>query len=196
MWFSALVSADTIARRHWALMVIEGDEVFYLGDNPVVLQRTFDLKNGKNLGFDVAGVEAFLPLSPKCALYMACPIVGNAIISNYKTAIALHRVARLTILSGSKGGGADLQDAQDVIRRSQRIFRSFTEGEPLVAESANIENLNYLQCSWSLDKLYSNRKDFAFARHVFRKTPQYRDAVKTSLLRKGTIFVPTDSDVG
>jgi Protein of unknown function (DUF4238) len=117
-----------IARRHWALMVIEGEEVFYLGDNPVVLQRTFDLKDGKNLEFDVTGVEAFLPLSPKCALYMACPVVGNAIISNYETAIALLRVTRLAILSSSKGGGADLRDAQDVIRRSQQIYRAFTEG--------------------------------------------------------------------
>jgi|SRR5579872_1138110 len=189
MWLSSLISASEIARRQWALMVIEGDEVFYLGDNPVVLQRTLNPKDGSNLGFDVAGVEAFLPLSPKCALYMACPVIGRAIISNYETATALHRRTRLAIFSGAGGGGADLRISQDIIRRSHNIYKAFAEGAPLVAEPANIENLNYLQCAWSFSKLYSNRKDFVFARYVFRKTPQYRDVVRTSLLEKGRIFL-------
>jgi hypothetical protein len=110
--------------------------------------------------------------------------------------MALHRTTRLAIFSGAKGGGANLRDAQDVIRRSHHIYEAFTEGVPIIADPANIENLNYLQCSWSLSKVYSNRKDFAFARHVFSKTPQYREAVRTSLLEKGRIFVPAEEEGG
>jgi hypothetical protein len=37
------------------------------------------------------------------------------------------------------------------------------------AAPAHIEILSYLQCNWSLGATYSNRKDFAFARRVFRE---------------------------
>ena len=192
IWISSLVTAREIARRHWALMVIEGGEDFYLGDNPVVLQRTRNMRDGSNLGFDVAGVEAFLPLSPKCALYMACPTIGREIIACYEAAMAVHRMVRLAVYSGTNGGGAELREAQSVNRRSHNIYQSFTTGAPLVADPANVENLNYLQCSWSLRKVFSNWRDFAFARQVFQKTPQYRSVVSTSLLEKGRIFFPAE----
>jgi hypothetical protein len=194
MWHSLFVTAHEITRRHWALMVIQDDEVFYLGDNPVVLQRTRNPKDGSGLGFDVPGVEAFLPLSPKCALFMPCRATSREMILRYEAAMALHRVVRLAVFSGVKGGSEELRDAQAVIRGSHHIYKAFTEGTPLVAEPANVENLNYLQCMWSLIAIYSNRKDFAFARRVFRKNPQYRDAVRTSLLEKGRILVPADED--
>jgi hypothetical protein len=196
MWHSSIVAAIEIARRHWALMVIErGNEVFYLGDNPVVLQRTRDPKDGTNLGFDVPGVEAFLPLSPKCALYMPCRATSHEIVVRYEAAMAMHRLVRLAVYSGLKGGSAELQDAQATIRRSHHIYKALTDGTPLAAEPENIENLNYLQCMWSLGAIYSNRKDFAFARRVFRRSPQYRSAVRTSLLEKGRIFFPAEEDV-
>jgi len=196
MWHSSVIAAIEIARRHWALMMIEeGDEVFYLGDNPIVLQRTRDPKDGTNLGFDVPGVEAFLPLSPKCALFMPCRATSHEIIARYDAAMAVHRLVRLAVYSGVKGGSAELLDAQATIRRSHNIYKAFTEGAALAVEPANIENLNYLQCMWALNAIYSNRKDFAFARHVFRKSPQYRSAVRTSLLVKGRILVPDNEGV-
>jgi hypothetical protein len=63
-------------------VVIDRDDVFYLGDQPVVLQRTFDLGNGTNLGFDVQGVEAFMPLCPTCALFMTCRSVSDPLIAS------------------------------------------------------------------------------------------------------------------
>ncbi|CCD97732.1 DUF4238 domain-containing protein [Bradyrhizobium sp. STM 3809] len=192
LWHSLFVVAQDIARRHWALMVIEGDDAFYLGDNPVVLQRTCEPNNGKNLGFDVVGVEAFLPLSPVCALYIACSTISRMIIDTYEQAMAVHRIARAKIFSGGGIGLADLLETQATLRRAGPIYKAFTEGAPLVATPENIDNLNYLQCSWALNKVHSNRKDFAFARKVFRQTPQYRETVRTSVLEKGRILLPPD----
>jgi hypothetical protein len=86
----------------------------------------------------------------------------------------------------------ELRDAQMTIRRSHHIYKALTEGTSLIAEKANVENLNYLQCSWSLTNVYSNQKNFSFARHVFLKSPQYRNAVRTSVLEKGRIFIPVE----
>jgi hypothetical protein len=56
------ILAAEIAHRRWVLMIATGNDTFYLGDNPTVLQRTDNPRDSSNLGFDVAGVEAFLPL--------------------------------------------------------------------------------------------------------------------------------------
>ena len=112
LWESMFIPAGYIARRHWALMVIDTDEVFYLGDNPVVLQRTENPKDGSNLGFDIEGIEAFLPLSPKCALYMPCRATSEDRIGRYQAAIGLHCAVRSHALRGLPGGGEELQTAQ------------------------------------------------------------------------------------
>jgi hypothetical protein len=189
LWESAFITANEIARRHWALMVIEDEEVFYLGDNPVVLQRTDDPKDGSSLGFDVKGVEAFMPLSPKSALYMPCRATSDDRIARYDTAVELHNVARFATLRGLPGGISRLRTAQLVIESLNPLVTAFRTGATLTASRENVENLNYLQCSWSHAAIYSNRNEFAFARRVFRENPQYRSVPTTSLIQKN-VLVP------
>ena len=45
----------------------------------------------------------------------------------------------------------------------------------LQLQPEHVENLNYLECSWARSAIYSNRRDFAFARRVFRENPHYRE---------------------
>lgn len=189
LWESAFLLSARIEARRWALMVIVDDDVFYLGDQPVVLQRTRDQKDRSNLGFDVEGVEAFMPLSPKCALYLPCLSISEEIISRYNAAMALHRAVRTAVLRGISGGTVELIMAQDTIRRSHELYQAFTAGTPIKAQKEHIENLNYLQCSWAHAAVYSNRRDFVFARYVFKNSPQYRSTPKTRVLA-GTAFVP------
>lgn len=185
LWRSAFITAHEIASRHWALLVIEGDEAFYLGDNPVVLQRTENPKDGSNLGFDVEGVEAFMPLSPKCALYMPCRSISGQIIGGYNSALAMHSLVRSAALRGIPGGANELNLAQRVIRQSQPLHLALTTGAPLTAISPNVQNLNYLQCSWAHAAIYANDREFAFARQVFRENPQYRTTPNTMLVALG-----------
>lgn len=193
LWESAFILSARIENRHWALMVIESDEIFYLGDQPVVLQRTMTPTDGSNLGFDVEGVEAFMPLSPKCALYMPCRSISDERIGQYNAAMDLHRAVRSSVLRGGPGGTKELAMAQDVIRKTSELYQAFTSGSPIKAQLPHIENLNYLQCSWAHSGIFSNRRDFTFARHVFKNTPQYRDTPKTRLM-DATAFVPDGFD--
>jgi hypothetical protein len=189
LWDSLFILSEQIENRHWALMVIETDEVFYLGDQPVVLQRTRNPRDGSDLGFDVDGIEAFLPLSPKCAVYMPSRSVSAEIIGRYDAALAQHRTVRTAVLQGVVGGAAELVAAQDTIRRSHELHQALTTGSPIRAITPHVENLNYLQCSWTHSGIYSNRPDFAFARRVFRENPQHRSTPKTRLLNL-TMLVP------
>jgi Protein of unknown function (DUF4238) len=192
LWRCAFVVADGIANRHWTLMMIQSDDVFYLGDNPVVLQRTENPKDGSSLGFDVKGVEAFLPLSPKCALYMPCRSVSDEIIARYENALILHRAVRSAVMRGYHGGAAELRAAQMTILRTHSLYEAFTKGVPFTADEPHVQNLNYLQCSWAHSGVYSDRKDFVFAQRVFRENPQYRSVPCTSALQMGTILVPVE----
>jgi hypothetical protein len=187
-----ILAAD-IARRHWALMIASGEEAFYLGDNPTVLQRTDNPRDGSQLGFDVGGVEAFLPLASQCALYMPCPTTSGERIARYDAALDLHRVVRSAALRGHPGGGDELRIAQLVISRLDPLYQAMTTGVALQAQAEHVQNLNYLQCSWAHSALYSNRRDFAFARRVFRENPQYRDVPTTSLIDM-TALVPDQAD--
>ena len=77
---------------------------------------------------------------------------------------------------------------------TRAAFEAFTEGTPIVAASENIENLNYLQCSWAC-ALYSNRRDFAFARRVSGEHPEYRNVLATPVLETIGRVVADDSTV-
>jgi hypothetical protein len=193
LWDSSFIVSAQIERRHWVLMVIDHDDIFYLGDQPVVLQRSLDPKNGSDLGFDVKGVEAFVPLSPSCALFMPCCSVSDPLIASYEAAMQLHRTVRSAVMRGHPGGSVELATAQDAIRRGGPLYQSYTTGAPLKAKPENIENLNYLQCSWAHAGVFSNRRDFTFARKVFSQTPQYKSTPATRLLHK-TALVPDTPD--
>jgi|SRR5882672_4486864 len=186
-------TAAEIAHRHWVLMVTDRKDAFYLGDNPIVLQRTENPRDGSNLGFDVAGVEAFLPLGPDCAIYMPCRATSEDRIARYEAAQDLHRTVRSAVLRGHGGGANELRMAQLVISRLNPLYRALTTGLALPVQPEHVENLNYLQCSWAHAAVYSNRRDFAFARRVFHENPQYRSVPTTSLIEM-TALVPDHAD--
>jgi hypothetical protein len=191
LWDSSFIVSAQIERRHWVLMVIDHDDIFYLGDQPVVLQRSLDPKNGGDLGFDVKGVEAFMPVNPSCALFMPCRSVSDPLIASYEAAMQLHRTVRSAVMRGHPGGSVELAMAQDAIRRGGPLYQSYTTGAPLKAEPENIENLNYLQCSWAHAGVFSNRRDFTFARKVFSQTPQYKSTPATRLVPKTALMPDT-----
>ncbi len=183
LWRSAFLLSAEIMRRKWVVMVIDHNDVFYLGDHPVVLQHTEKPPADKEMGFDIQGVEAFLPLAPKCALYMPCASTSQLIISSYDNAIENVRPREM------RKGSLPIEDAElikvseRVIQNSRALYQSLTTGVTLKSAPENVENMNYLQCVWSHAAVYSNGRDFTFAKRVFRENPQYRNTVKVRLAR-------------
>lgn len=186
LWRSAFLLAVEIMRRKWAVLVINNDEAFYLGDHPVVLQHTENPSQKNELGFDIEGVEAFLPLSPKCALYMPCMATGQQIISGYECALSAPAIMRRSQELGADEDPNYLELAQRVLAASGPLYKALMGGLALTAVHENVENLNYLQCAWAHSAVYSNRRDFEFARRVFHENPQYRGTVKVRLTPFGS----------
>jgi Protein of unknown function (DUF4238) len=186
LWKGSFLLSAEIARRKWALMVIEHDDIFYLGDHPVVLQHTENPGQRKELSFNIKGVEAFLPLAPRCALYMPCATTSADIMAGYECALAAPEIMRRAQAAGEKEDPDYLNLASRVATQQRPLYLSLTEGSGVIANPGNVENLNYQQCMWAHAAIYSNRRDFAFARRVFRENPQYRSSVKVRLAGYGT----------
>ena len=145
-----------------------------------------------SVGFGIPGDPVFnavhdIAVAPDGTIYVADS--GNDRIARYDAGVELHRVVRSAAVRGLPGGASELQTAQLVIGALHPLVTAFRTGAPLTARRENVENLNYLQCSWAHAAIYSNRKDFAFARRVFRENPQYKSVPKTSLIEKN-VLVP------
>jgi hypothetical protein len=179
LWRGAFLVSAEFVRRKWVVMSIDHDDVFYLGHHPVVLQDTKEPSAEKELGFDINGVEAFLPLAPHCALYMPCTSTSQEIISDYENA------ERVVELREATAAAQLIQISERIIRNSHALYKALTTGVALAVASENVENLNYLQCFWAHTTIYSNRRDFSFARRVFREHPEYRNTVKVRLAMFG-----------
>jgi hypothetical protein len=180
LWRSAFLLSAEIVQRKWAVIAINHDDVFYLGDHPVVLQDTEEPSLDKELGFDIKGVEAFLPLAPQCALYMPCASISQEIISGYQTA------ARLAELREASISAALLRLSERALENHRALYQALTTGVAYVVVPENVENFNYLQCLYAHAEVYSNRRDFSFARRVFHEHPQYRSTVKVRLIPRST----------
>jgi hypothetical protein len=104
LWRSAFGVSANIVSRKWVVTTIEHDDVFYLGDHPLVLQNTANPSSNKDLGLDIEGVEALLPLAPKCALYMPCATTSREIISGYEKALRILDTPGMAELSETSAG--------------------------------------------------------------------------------------------
>ena len=120
---------------------------------------------------------------------MPCRATSEDRLARYEAALDLHRTVRSAVLRGHPGGANELRTAQLVISRLGPLYQALTMGVALPAEPHHVENLNYLQCSWAHAAVYSNHRDFTFARLVFLENPQYRGVPTTSLIEM-TVLIP------
>jgi Protein of unknown function (DUF4238) len=176
LWDSLFLTAPLISNRHWMIMKIEHDEVFYLGDNPVVLQNTENPSAKSSLGFDLIGVEAFIPLTPKLALYLPCPSISNQIIEAHENGLLMQR----QLWTSGKGQTTEALVIAKALRGTKPLYEAALLGVPVSAQSQSVLNLNYLQCAWAQKHIYSNQADFGTAKMVFEKSPQYRQPPTSS----------------
>mgnify|MGYP000724021153 CR=1 FL=1 len=165
-------------------MKIEHDDIFYLGDQPVTLQDTENPSKGQSLGFDIQGVEAYLPITPKLALYMPCLSTTEAIMYGYKTSLELAPLIKKAEISGQPLPGITNEHIAAMKRTlitGRPFFEAVSMSVPLICIPEYVENFNYLQCMWAHENIYSNLRDFTFAKKVLTKSPQYRETPRTSV---------------
>jgi Protein of unknown function (DUF4238) len=171
------IIAHFVRSRPVLLMTTKFSAPFWLGDNPVTLQRTDQASEPHQLGFDVRGVDVYFPLDPKNSLYLPCPSVAAEITRGYVNAKRIHSEIRLAVAQGRR----HLFDSSDFVRVTQRammnakpIYDAITFGRPINAIAENVENFNFLQLRGASSFVFSNSSDFSLAKDILKKSPQYR----------------------
>ena len=191
LWESLPLYESEILNRSWLLMETTSEREFYLGDHPIALQHTEDPGGARQLGFDVPGVEAYLPIAPTFAVYLPCRSVSDEIVSGYRHAVELHRQARVATLSGRDHPFANpigLQTLQRVIHSAKSFYDADVTGKSLKSLPENVINFNALQINFSVNEVYSHESDFSFAKEVIEKRPDYSRAISTSLHLFGSTY--------
>lgn len=191
LWKSALIEARHIRARPLIALLAPDGHRFYLSDHPVTLQHTEKPASRAPLGTDIAGVEIYLPLTPRISLYWPCARVADEFVSAYSSGEEIHRLIRRSTLRGLSVPGLDQVSLVDLQRSMARITpmrNAIVLGSAVNAPKEVIENANYLQCVWAHGAVFSNSNDFAFARRVFNENPQYRDVPRVGLEQKGIII--------
>jgi hypothetical protein len=191
LWKSALIESRHIrARPLIALLAPEGYN-FFLSDHPVTLQHTENPSSRAPLGMDIAGVEIYMPLSPRISLYWPCARIADEFVSGYSIGEEIHRLVRRSTISGRIVPGLDrvsLLDLQRSMARVTPMRNAIVLGSGVNVTQEVIDNANYLQCMWAHSAIFSSTNDFAFARRVFAENPQYRGVPRVGLLQKGVIL--------
>jgi hypothetical protein len=74
-----------------------------------------------------------------------------------------------------------LKLANRTAQSSKGFYDAALKGVSYPATSENIENLNYLQCAWAYESVFSQSSDFTFANRVFKENPQYVETPKVQI---------------
>ena len=188
LWKSALIEARQIRARPLIALLAPDGHNFYLSDHPVTLQHIENPSSTVPLGTDIAGVEIYLPLTPRISLYWPCARVADEFVSAYSSGEEMHRLIRRSTLSGLSVPGLDKVSLVDLQRSMARITpmrNAIVLGSGVNAPKEVIENANYLQCVWAHGAVFSNTNDFAFARHVFKREPSVSRRASSWLAAEG-----------
>jgi hypothetical protein len=143
-----------IAQRHWGLMRSSKGERFLLGDSPLILQRTENPSDGGSLGFDVPGVEALIPLSPRFALWMPSSEIGEAIVNGYWQALRTVIGSLFCDEYYKLVTPEHFAVAERCLQTGHSLYRALRLGDAFDAEPDNVINLNAQQIFFASAQVY------------------------------------------
>lgn len=153
--------------KDWLLIATTRKAPFIIGDHPLALQNTIDMRPYGNLGLAVEGIEIYLPLSPTRALAMWCPshrqtILNGATKLRQLRAIAPHLVTQ------------QVRDPEGI----ESLERTLKDGTPLQYSLENVRNFNSLQVRYAERFVFSCVPDFALPQEMVSSHPSLRTGMR------------------
>ncbi|NVD44841.1 DUF4238 domain-containing protein [Altererythrobacter sp. HHU K3-1] len=175
--FTAILSQKT-----FLLAAAAPNRSFYLGDNPIVLNKT-KAKSDENdlfwgLGLGVLGVEVYLPLSKDLLLCAWCPSIRADLEAHYqKLRNEFDQMVVAEMLKGGIdiGGVAALRqkwEAQE--NHPKRILDAMDQGIPIHSEPTNMDLYNSLQMFSATRFVICPDGDYQLARQFIDENPHHQ----------------------
>lgn len=127
-----------IYNKDWLLCESVSEE-YIIGDNPVVLNNTFNRERG-NLGLASNGVEIYMPISPRYCLLLVCNSVRKTISEKLSNTSAVNPEAKFHAA------------------RLNKFVSNLKRSETVVSSQDNVIFANSLQVMFAERFIYSHNK--------------------------------------
>lgn len=145
------------ATKTWLLLAADSRSHFWVGDNPVTMHNSIDMRPYGNLGLAVTGIEIYMPLSPRRALAFWCPTHEEKL-----------RAAKNA--AGTRAGAVTVSE----------ILTAIDNGTPLSYRPENVTHFNSLQIMNAERYVFSAGDDFDLIKRMLSEQPHLRRGPRPS----------------
>lgn len=180
------VFAKSLALKAMFLFQPPRGKTLLLGDSPVVMANSVDHGPYGNLGFEVEGIELYLPLAPDLAIGFWCP----TLVVFMETALKQCETSlRNTAAAAVLGIGPEVPKLREMraelASRERRIREDLARigsGTPVQYDLSNLDYVNSLQIAQAERHVLSHDGDFSLVRRMLSDSPAYKSGPR-SLVR-------------
>ena len=159
--------APYLLDKVWILLETTIRNPFYISDNPIGLYN--ELKSGPfrgNLGFDVKGIQIFLPISSTLCLNLLCRSIATEFLSSYDRHQLMKQI---------------LPYAIPPIPLIESFHAGVTEGISIPAATDNVLMCNHLQVGFSSRYVFCETDNFRLVREMIKDNQQYREGHRPAI---------------
>jgi hypothetical protein len=136
------------SRKAHILMETPKGEVFYVGDNPIVLHNSKHFGPYGNLGLAVPGIEIYLPITPHLTVAMFHPSVLAEYIQELRKLRAFPPIRH------------------EAIEHAEALILAARTGAALQLAAENVMFMNSLQVRYSSRFIMSNQREFSLVERM------------------------------
>jgi hypothetical protein len=179
------VFAKSLALKAMFLFQPPQGRTLLLGDSPVVMSNSTDHGPYGNIGFEVEGIELYLPVAPDLAIGFWCPTLVSMMEAALKQC---ENSLRNTAAAALFGVGPEVLKLRrmraDLASREQRIRQELAHigaGTPVRWDSSNLDYVNSLQVAQAERHILSHDGDFALVRRMIADNPALRGGPRSML---------------
>ena len=152
--FMIMDSIEKIAtiffNKKWIWILNDSKMPFYLSDNPVVSHNDFaedieDITTINPHAIGIIGVSTYLPITPKQALWLYCPVKTEEFINNFNNnSLYKHHI-------------------------QEKLYKTLTSSEPIFLEEQYIKHINSLEIIEAEKYIITPNDDFSFIAEILAK---------------------------
>lgn len=179
------VFAKSLALKAMFLFQPPRGRTFLLGDSPIVMSNSTDHGPYGNIGFEVEGIELYLPIAPDLAIGFWCPTLVTLMETALRQCVTS---LRNTAAAAMFGVGPELLQLRgmraDLASREERIRQELAHigaGTPVQWDPSNLDYVNSLQVAQAERHILSYDGDFALVRRIIADNPAFRGGPRSML---------------
>lgn len=167
---------EALTKKHFLLFRTTHAHPFYISDHPVVMHNDNDFgKIYGNLGWNVKGIQIFMPIGKLHSLAFFSPSIFDEMVTE---PLAKYNATkqRFEAFKSILPPFAHQQMAQyeKVLERIQNLEKAFRGEEPAICTPDNVTMMNSLQVKFSHRQVYSSDGDFSLAIRMLEDVPAYK----------------------